>query len=84
MKCPFCGTEMLTGYLNCGMTLWSERKHKLSLLPDAREKYALHLQQPLLSPHHVQSCLCPQCKMMLLDASAYEHNLDDAKDSGRH
>ena len=26
---------MIHGYLNCGLTLWSERKHKISLLPDA-------------------------------------------------
>ena len=32
MKCPFCDTEMLQGYLNCGLVIWSTRKHKLSLL----------------------------------------------------
>ena len=76
MKCPFCNTEMLSGYLNCGMALWSERKHALSLLPDGKEKYALHLEQPLLSPHHVPGSLCPKCKKMILDAEDYEHNLD--------
>lgn len=44
MKCPFCGTEMLHGYLNCGSTLWSEQKHKRIVLPEGKEKYALHLE----------------------------------------
>ncbi|MBQ6807924.1 MAG: hypothetical protein IJP07_02000 [Firmicutes bacterium] len=75
MKCPFCNVEMIHGYLNCGLTLWSERKHKISLLPDAKEKYALHLGTPLLSPHHVESDCCPKCKRIILDSSDFENNL---------
>ena len=66
---------MIHGYLNCGLTLWSERKHKISLLPDAKEKYALHLGTPLLSPHHVESDCCPKCKRIILDSSDFENNL---------
>lgn len=55
MKCPFCDAEMIHGYLNCGNAIWSERKHKISTLPDSIEKYALHLETPLLSPHHIES-----------------------------
>ena len=40
MKCPFCNTEMIHGYLNCGMALWSDKKHKLSLALDDTERYA--------------------------------------------
>ena len=76
MKCPFCNTEMICGYLNCGTTLWSERKHKISLLPDGNEKYALHLSQPMLSPHHVESFCCPNCKKIIIDAADYENNLE--------
>jgi hypothetical protein len=47
MKCPFCGVEMIHGYLNCGMTLWSTKKHKISFLLDDNEKYALQLGRPL-------------------------------------
>jgi hypothetical protein len=43
MKCPFCDIEMISGYLNCGNAIWSERKHKISTLPDGKEKYTLHL-----------------------------------------
>ena len=43
MKCPFCNVEMIHGYLNCGLTLWSTKKHRISLLPDKREQFALRL-----------------------------------------
>ena len=59
-----------------GMTIWSERKHKISLLPDGKEKYALHLGQPLLSPHQIESYCCPKCKKIIIDATEYENNLD--------
>lgn len=76
MKCPYCDTEMLHGYLNCGTTIWSERKHKISLLPDKKEKYALHLRQPLMSPNQIESHCCPKCKRIIIDATGYENNLD--------
>lgn len=76
MKCPYCNTEMLKGYLNCGNVIWSERKHKISTLPDDRVKYALHLNPPLLSPHHIDSFCCPNCKKIIIDATGYENNLD--------
>ena len=43
MKCPFCDVEMLHGYLNCGNVIWSERKHKISTLPDEKETYTMHV-----------------------------------------
>ena len=76
MKCPFCGAEMLHGYLNCGTAIWSERKHKISTRPDGREKYALHLEVPMLSPHHVESYCCPNCKKLIADIAEYENNLE--------
>ena len=75
MKCPFCDTEMLAGYLNCGTMIWSERKHKISMLPSLKEKYALHLETPLLHPHYVESYCCPKCKKIIIDASGYENDL---------
>lgn len=75
MKCPFCDVEMLHGWLNCGAALWSERKHKLSIMPDGKEKYALYLEVPLLSPNQVESDCCPKCKRIIVDASGYEHKL---------
>ena len=75
MKCPFCDVEMLHGWLNCGAALWSERKHKLSIVPDGKEKYALYLEVPLLSPNQVESDCCPKCKRIIVDASGYEHKL---------
>jgi hypothetical protein len=76
MKCPFCDIEMLQGYLNCGITLWSERKHKISLLPDGKEKYALCLGNKPVSPHHIKSHCCPKCKKIIIDAENYKNNLD--------
>ena len=76
MKCPFCDTEMIHGYLNCGAALWSERKHNISLLPDGHEKYTLHLRAPLLTPHQIESDCCPKCKKIVIDAVYYENNLD--------
>ena len=75
MKCPFCDVEMLHGWLNCGGALWSERKHKLSIMPDGKEKYALYLEVPMLSPNQVESDCCPKCKRIIVDASGYEHKL---------
>jgi hypothetical protein len=76
MKCPFCDVEMLHGYLNCGAAIWSQRKHKLSMLPDGKEIYALHLETPMLSANYVESDCCPKCKRIILDASGYENNLE--------
>lgn len=76
MNCPYCGIEMLYGYLNSGTAIWSERKHKISMLPNGKEKYALHLGTPLLSPNHIESYCCPKCKKIIIDASEYENNLD--------
>lgn len=76
MKCPYCKSEMIHGYLNCGITLWSERKHKISLLPDGKEKYTLRLGTPMLNPHHVESTFCPKCKKIIIDTSNYESNIE--------
>ena len=76
MKCPFCNTEMLKGYLNSGTIIWSERKHKISTLPDEKVRYALHLNPPLLSLYHINSFCCPNCKKIIIDAAGYENNLD--------
>ena len=76
MKCPYCNVDMIPGFLNCGNTIWSERKHKISTLPGGKEKYALHLEVPMLSPHHIESHCCPKCKKIIIDASDYENNLD--------
>ena len=74
MKCPSCGSEMLHGYLNCGNAIWSERKHKISTLPGSGESYALHLDPPLLSPHHIESDCCPNCQTIVIDAAGYRNN----------
>ena len=75
MKCPFCGAEMMHGYLNCGMTLWSTRRHKLSLQPDDKETYALQLGMTMVSPHHIESDCCPNCKRIIIDGSGYKNNM---------
>ncbi len=75
MKCPFCDVEMLHGYLNCGNAIWSERKHRISTLPDRKERYTMHLEVPTLSPNQVESDCCPKCKRLIIDTSDYENNL---------
>jgi len=77
MKCPFCGTEMLHGYLNSGTAIWSERKHKISMPPNGREKFAMHLETPILTPHYIESDCCPKCKKLIIDTADYENNLDE-------
>ncbi len=76
MKCPFGDIETIHGYLNCGNIIWSERKHKISTLPDSKERYTLHLNTPVLSPHHVESYCCPKCKKIIIDTSNYDNNID--------
>ena len=75
MKCPFCDADMLQGYLNCGMVLWSTRKHKISLLPNDKEQYAFQLKRPLVSPHHISSHYCPKCKRMIVECEGYGSNI---------
>ena len=75
VNCPYCNVAMLHGYLNCEQTIWSERKHKISFLPNGVEKYTLRLVKPWWSPHHVESYCCPKCKKIIIDASYYENNL---------
>ena len=76
MKCPFCNTEMLHGYLNVSNAIWSERKHKISTNPDAKERYALALSVPMMSPHHIESDCCPKCKHIIIDSSEYDNNME--------
>jgi len=75
MNCPYCDIDMLKGYLNCGAALWSERKHKISLLPDGQERYALKLRTPAVSPNHIESYICPKCKIIIMDVNNYESNV---------
>ena len=70
---------MLHGYLNCGTAIWSERKHIISTNPDSKEKYALHLGTPVMSPNQLESDCCPKCKRLIIDVSDYENNLGDNK-----
>lgn len=77
MKCPYCSVEMIHGYLNCGLTLWSERKHKISLLPDGKEQYALRLGMPIVSPYNVESDYCLKCKRIIIDTTNYETNIGE-------
>lgn len=75
MKCPFCNTEMLHGYLNVRNTVWSERKHDFRTNTYGAEKYALALGLPMLTAHHVESDCCPSCKRIIIDSSDYDNNL---------
>lgn len=75
MKCPYCDADMIQGYLNCGNAIWSERKHRISTLPNGKERYALHVGVPILSPHHVESYCCPKCLKIIIDSSEYENNM---------
>lgn len=76
MKCPFCDTEMLHGYLHCDGLLWSERRHKISTRPDRKEKYALRMGRPFATLHQIESDCCPKCKKLIVDTAYYENNLD--------
>ena len=75
MLCPYCGVEMLHGYLNCGAALWSDRRHVVSLNPDGEERWALRLKVPMVTPNCVESDCCPRCRRIILDASPYESHL---------
>lgn len=72
MKCPYCGEEMKHGYLHTGMTLWSEKRHKLTLTPEENECFALQLGRPMVSPHQIESDYCPECQRIIIDSSLYK------------
>lgn len=76
MKCPYCQAETMHGWLNSGRILWSERKHKISLLTDGKEKYALNLDNPVLTFHHTESYYCPSCKKLIIDTEGYDTNIE--------
>ena len=71
MLCPYCHVPMIHGYLHTGMTLWSEKKHSLSLITSEGERYALQLGRPLTHPHQIESDYCPVCHRIILDSSPY-------------
>ena len=75
MKCPFCDIEMLQGYLNCGLAIWSTKKHKITPLPKYKEQYAFRLKTPMASLNHVSSSYCPKCKRMIIDCAGYKSNI---------
>ena len=75
MDCPFCKIPMRQGWFQCGMALWSEKKHALTLNPGPGEAYALSLGKTMFSPHQLESWFCPRCRKILLDASGYESNI---------
>ena len=66
MKCPYFDVEMIPGFLNCGNTIWSERKHKISTLPDRKEKYALHLKCRCYRPTMLKATAARNAKRSLL------------------
>ena len=76
LKCPYCDTEMLSGYLNSGPLLWTVEKHKFNLNPKLREKYAFYLKKPMFIYHSLESYCCSNCKKIIIDVSEYEHHLD--------
>ena len=75
MKCPYCDTEMLAGYIHTPNMIWSEKVSKFAISPSKNEKYALYLQLPLATSNRVESHCCPNCKKVVIDASKYPHNL---------
>ena len=75
MICPKCNIEMLSGYLSTGGAIWSDKKHRISINPGSKEKYALKLGVPFMSLHNVESFLCPRCKTIIIDSSNYENNI---------
>ena len=77
MKCPFCNIDMLHGYLHCDTAIWSERKHRISTKPDSKEKYALHLEAPMMYLNQIESDRCPKCKRFIMDTSDYENKLGE-------
>ena len=80
MKCPFCGTEMMQGYLyHQNHMLWSTKKHKISSFPNKKEEqYALYKsfwERLFKKPEPVESVCCPNCKRIIIDSTNYENNL---------
>lgn len=76
MKCPYCNTEMLLGYLHAPNMIWCEKESKIALSPGKNEKYALYLKLPLLTSNRVESYCCSICKRIIIDVSAYPHSLE--------
>lgn len=66
--------EMKHGYLHTGMTLWSEKKHMLSLNTFEDECYALQLGKSLVSPHQIERDYCPNCQHIIIDSAPYDRS----------
>ena len=67
MKCPQCGTEMETGFLQ-GMrrVAWVKKPHKVSLLPKEGE---LLLENNTFWDFLFPAQICKRCKIVVLDYS---------------
>lgn len=50
---------MRQGWFQCGMALWSEKKHALTLNPGPEEAYALSLGKTMFSPPSAGKLVLP-------------------------
>jgi len=74
MKCPFCGEDMVKGYVNVEGMMFSENKHKMFLTPSDGEKYADNVKARIVFDHYDAEC-CPKCKKLIVDISDFKSNI---------
>ena len=64
MRCPLCGQEMETGFVQTGKRIsWVKQKHKISLRP--REEVLLG--NNVFSGLAFEAYICKSCKKIVLD-----------------
>lgn len=66
-KCPYCNTDMLSGYIQCrDGVYWCKNKRKIAALPPFKDNIALANQAGVFNGHSVEAYNCPKCKKIII------------------
>ncbi|PNV62987.1 hypothetical protein C0033_05510 [Clostridium sp. chh4-2] len=66
MKCPKCGEEMQTGYLQAGnLMAFNKKRHKVSLL--SKDPEDVMIVQKSFAAADFNGCLCRTCGLIVFD-----------------
>jgi transposase-like protein len=68
LKCPQCGREMLTGYLQSGNKMaFNKHIHKLSLLP--KDEQDVLIANNIINACNFSGFICKDCKLITFNYS---------------
>jgi len=67
MNCPYCGNEMIEGFIQSREQLYFNRGRRARMVASGDLK-SLNLSRfSLLKAPYVRACHCPRCKKLIVD-----------------